>query len=93
MRFSAASHSAGDANTLDGKDSTQFADASHTHSGALVAQGDKVVTQRHDLWRVKATDGEWESDFAHLFSVRDGRVTRFHKFTDADAFSRASGEG
>ena len=60
---------------------------------SFVAQGDKVVTLGHYLWRVKATDGEWESDFAHLFSVRDGRVTRFQEFTDADAFSGASGEG
>jgi hypothetical protein len=31
--------SAGDANTLDGKDSTQFADSSHTHSGADITSG------------------------------------------------------
>ena len=59
----------------------------------FVAQGDKVVALGHYLWRVKATDGQWESDFAHLFNVRNGRVTRFQEFTDTDAFSRASGEG
>jgi hypothetical protein len=31
--------SAGDANTLDGKDSTQFANSSHTHSGADITSG------------------------------------------------------
>jgi hypothetical protein len=31
--------SAADANTLDGEDSTQFADSSHTHSGADIASG------------------------------------------------------
>lgn len=59
----------------------------------FLAQGDKVVTLGHYLWRVKATEGEWESDFAHLFTVRDGRVTRFQEFTDTGALSHALGAG
>ena len=59
----------------------------------FVAQGDRVVTLGHYLWRVMATGGEWESDFAHLFTVRDGRITRFQEFTDTNALSHAFGEG
>jgi ketosteroid isomerase-like protein len=48
----------------------------------LVAQGDKVVALGDYAWRVKSTGREYESDFVHVFSVRDGKVARFQEFMD-----------
>ena len=55
-----------------------------------MAQDEKVVALGHYVWHVKSTGGEWESDFAHVFTVRGGTVTRYQEYTDntalADAF-------
>lgn len=48
----------------------------------FVAQGDKVVSLGHYRWRVRATGREYEGDFAHVFTARDGKIVRFHEFTD-----------
>ena len=59
----------------------------------FVAQGDKVVVLGHYVWHVKATGKEWESDFVHALSVRDGKVTRFQEYTDTAVFGAAFREG
>lgn len=59
----------------------------------FVAQGDKVVALGHYAWHVKATGREWESDFAHVFTVRDGEVTRFQEYTDSAALADAFQQG
>ena len=59
----------------------------------FVAQGDKVVVLGHYKWHVKATGKEWESDFVHALSVRDGKMTRFQEYTDTAAFGDAFREG
>ena len=60
----------------------------------FVAQGDKVVVLGHYVWHVKATGKEWESDFVHALSVRDGKVmTRFQEYTDTAALGDAFREG
>jgi uncharacterized protein len=48
----------------------------------LVAQGDKVVALGNYAWRVKSTGLEYETDFVHVFTVRDGKVTRYQEFMD-----------
>ena len=56
----------------------------------FVAQGGKVVALVHYAWHVTSTGREWESDFAHVFAVRNGKIARFQEYTDtvaiADAF-------
>jgi len=59
----------------------------------FVAQGDKVVLLGHYVWHVKDTGKEWESDFVHALSVREGKVTRFQEYTDTAAFGAAFREG
>jgi uncharacterized protein len=59
----------------------------------FVAQGDKVVVLGHYVWHVKATGKEWESDFVHALSVRDGKMTRFQEYTDTAVFGDAFREG
>ena len=61
--------------------------------GEFVAQGDKVVVLGHYVWHVKATGKVWESDFAHVVSVRDGKVRRFQEYTDTAALGAAFREG
>jgi uncharacterized protein len=59
----------------------------------FVAQGDKVVVLGHYVWHVKATGKVWESDFAHVLTVRDGKVTGFQEYTDTAALGDAFREG
>ena len=50
-----------------------------------VAQGDKVVSLGYYQWRVKATRREFESDFAHVFTIRNGKIAAFAEYTDTAA--------
>ena len=49
----------------------------------FVAQGDKVVAIGHYRAITKQTGKSFESDFAMVFTLRDGKVTRFQEFTDS----------
>jgi uncharacterized protein len=51
----------------------------------FIAGDDKVVALGSYEWKVKATGRTWQSDFAHVFTVRDGKIVRFHEFTDSAA--------
>jgi ketosteroid isomerase-like protein len=51
----------------------------------FIAQGDKVVSLGSYDWRVRATGHEFTSDFAHVFTFRDGKVVAFQEFTDTAA--------
>lgn len=54
-----------------------------------IAQGDKVVALGHYTWTVKQTDRVFESDWAEVFTVRDGKITRFREYADTAAVDRA----
>ena len=60
----------------DAQDVLQF------EPGLSIAQGEKVAVQGHYSWRVKATGRSYESDFAHVFTVREGKITAFHEYLD-----------
>lgn len=51
----------------------------------FVATGDTVVALGHYAWRVKSTGQKFEADWAHVFTVRDGRVVSFREYTDTAA--------
>ena len=55
----------------------------------FVAQGDKVVALGGYKWRVKKNGREYGGDFAHVFTVRDGKVVGFHEYMDTAAASGA----
>ena len=61
----------------------------------LIADGDKVVSLGQYKWRVKATGREYGSDWAHVFTVRDGKITGFQEYMDtasaAAAYQKALG--
>ena len=54
-----------------------------------VAQGDKVISLGHYKWRVKETGREFESDFVHVFTIRDGRIVAFREHFDTAVVAAA----
>lgn len=48
----------------------------------FVAQGNKVAVQGQYRWRVRATGREYQSDWAHVFTVENGKVTEFQEYLD-----------
>jgi ketosteroid isomerase-like protein len=61
----------------------------HFEPRELVAEGDKVVVLGDYAWRVKSTGREYESDFVHVITVRDGKVARFQEFMDTAVVGEA----
>ena len=55
----------------------------------FVAQGDKVVSLGHYEWRVKSSGREFGGDFAHVFTIRNGKIVAFHEYTDTAAVANA----
>lgn len=59
----------------------------------FIAQGDRVVALGHYDWMVRKTGAGFGSEWVHVFTVRDGRITDFQEFIDtarlADAFGVA----
>jgi ketosteroid isomerase-like protein len=51
----------------------------------FVAQGDKVVAMGSYVWRVKSTGREYGGEWAHVFTVRDGKIEGFHEYMDSAA--------
>jgi ketosteroid isomerase-like protein len=51
----------------------------------FVAQGDKVVALGTYRWAVKRTGREYGGEWAHVFTVRDGKVVSFHEYMDSAA--------
>jgi ketosteroid isomerase-like protein len=48
----------------------------------LIAEGDKVIALGHYDWRVKANNHEFGADFAHVWTIRDGKAVEFHEYMD-----------
>ncbi len=58
----------------------------------FIAQGDDLATWGRQRFRRVSTGHEWESEFAHIITLRDGRWLHFRDFMNSaltlDAFSR-----
>ena len=48
----------------------------------FIAQGDRVVVTGTDTSRVKATGKVIEGEWAHIFTLKDGKVVRFQEYLD-----------
>jgi ketosteroid isomerase-like protein len=57
----------------------------------FIAQDELVVALGHYAWSVRSTDRMYESDFAHVFSIRDGKIFRFREYFDTAAAAAAYG--
>ncbi|HJV53321.1 MAG TPA: nuclear transport factor 2 family protein [Noviherbaspirillum sp.] len=55
----------------------------------FIAQGDKVVVLGHYVWSVKSTDRRIDSDWAHVFTVQNGKVAGMREYTDTAASAAA----
>jgi ketosteroid isomerase-like protein len=53
------------------------------------AKEDKVVVLGHERQRVKTTGQVVETEWAMVFVVREGRITRFHNYVDTHAVATA----
>lgn len=61
----------------------------HFEPREFIAQGDKVVALGRYAWLVKYTGREFGGDFAHVFTVNDGKVIRVHEYMDTGAAAAA----
>ncbi|HEY0489552.1 MAG TPA: nuclear transport factor 2 family protein [Telluria sp.] len=48
----------------------------------FIAQGDRVISLGHYEWTVRATGADWGSDWVHIFTVHDGKITHFREMAD-----------
>jgi ketosteroid isomerase-like protein len=56
-----------------------------------LAKADKVVVLGHERQRIKASGQVVETDWAMVFALRSGRITRFRNFVDSRDVTRSSG--
>lgn len=64
-------------------DETQ--ESQHFEPKEFIAQGDTVVVLGNYRWRVKSTGRTIESDWVHVFTVRDGKTMNFREYFDTAA--------
>lgn len=57
----------------------------------FVEQGDVVVSTGRYRATCKATGVPVDAQFAHVWTVQNGKVTRFQQYTDTLQFARATG--
>lgn len=57
-------------------------DVIHFEPRDLIAEADIVIALGSYTWRVKTNNREFTSDFAHAWTIRDGKVVDFHEYTD-----------
>lgn len=55
----------------------------------FVASGDKVVALGHYAITMKKTGRKFATDWAHVFTFRDGKVVKFREHTDSAKFVEA----
>lgn len=57
-------------------------DARQFDPNEFIAQGDRVVALGHYLWKIISSGREYESDFVHVFTIRDGKIAGFDEYFD-----------
>ncbi len=55
----------------------------------FIAQGDRVVALGTYSAKVKDTGRSYDSDWVHVFTVKDGKITSFDEYFDSAAAHRA----
>jgi ketosteroid isomerase-like protein len=55
----------------------------------FIAGGDKVVVTGGERGRVRATGKSFEIEWALVFTLRDGKITRFRSYEDTAAVAEA----
>ena len=57
----------------------------------FVASEDRVVVLGRERFLVKSTGLTWACEWAHAFTVRDGKIAGFREYTDTAAIASAFG--
>jgi hypothetical protein len=60
-------------------------ESDHLVPQEVIAAGDKVIVFGNYSARVNATGRKFETDFVHVFTLRDGKITNFRDFYDTAA--------
>ena len=55
----------------------------------FVANGDSVVALGHYSWTIRRTGRTYASEWAHAFTLREGRVVKFREYSDTAAEAEA----
>jgi ketosteroid isomerase-like protein len=55
----------------------------------FIAEGDKVVVLGQATWHAKLTGRSFDTPFIHVFTLRDGKISRFEAHADTAAGERA----
>jgi ketosteroid isomerase-like protein len=57
--------------------------------GEYDAAGEKVFVRGHYAWTIRKTGKSVSAEWVHIFTIKDGKVTRFDEFTDTAQFAEA----
>jgi hypothetical protein len=66
----------------------QLAEAEETELFEIqefIAQGDKVAATGKYRGRIKASGQSYEGELAHIFTLKGGKIARFHEYIDTTA--------
>ena len=55
----------------------------------FIAEGDKVVATGISSWHVKSTGLTYDNPWTHIFTIRDGKVSRLHQYNHTAAAEAA----
>jgi len=55
----------------------------------FIAQNDKVVALGNYRWLIKETSREFQTDFVHIFTIRDGKIAGFREHFDTAGLAAA----
>ena len=55
----------------------------------FITQGDKVVVLGHEEWKTKEGGHQFKTDWVHVFTIRNGRITCFKEYMDTAAIAAA----
>jgi ketosteroid isomerase-like protein len=55
----------------------------------FMEQGDKVVVLGHFTMRIKSTGRDFSSDWAHIWTIKNGQINHFREYVDTAIVSRA----
>ena len=64
-------------------------ESNHLVAQEFIARGDKVIVFGEYIARVNSTGVQFKTDFAHVFTIRDGQVTKFRYLYDTAAAVKA----
>lgn len=64
-------------------------DTLHFAPKDFVAEGDKVVVTGEAHWHVKSTGANFHTPWVHIFTLRDGKISRFDQFSNTAAAESA----